>query len=99
MTAESWMGMNIVDAASYQSYREAMSPILKTYGGGFRYDFVVSEVLKSEAEHLINRVFAIYFPDEATRERFFADPHYLEIKKKYFDQAVAGRTTLAKLER
>ncbi len=42
------VGLNVVDDAAYQSYRDEMTPILKSYGGGFGYDFRVSEVLKSK---------------------------------------------------
>jgi uncharacterized protein (DUF1330 family) len=71
----------------------------KTYGGGFNYDFVVSNVLISQTENKINRVFTIYFPDEKTSDKFFSDPEYLEIKKTFFERAVESTTIISKFMR
>ena len=60
------VGLNIVDDAKYQEYRENMQPILSEYGGGFNYDFKISEVLLTETGNDINRVFTIYFPYKPT---------------------------------
>lgn len=96
---ERLVGLNVVDDQAYQSYRDAMTPILKSYGGGFGYDFRVSEVLKAETAAPINRVFTIYFPDRETLEAFFSDTDYLEVRRRFFDQAVTDVTTLAIYER
>jgi hypothetical protein len=76
-----------------------MRPILTAFGGEFRYDFVVSETLAAPADaapgRAINRVFAIRFPDRPTRERFFADPSYLEVRSRHFDRSVASRVVIA----
>ncbi len=61
MAMEMLVGLRVVNDEAYQSYRDAMTPILNRYGGGFGYDFKVSEVLKSRTEAPINRVFTIYF--------------------------------------
>lgn len=53
MALEMLVGLNVIDDEAYQSYRDEMMPILKNYGGGFGYDFKVSEVLKSEKTHLL----------------------------------------------
>ena len=45
MSYELIVGLNIISDELYSKYREAMTPILKSFGGGFRYDFKVSEVL------------------------------------------------------
>ncbi len=76
-----------------------MLPLLKKYGGGFGYDFKVSEVLKSEVNQPINRVFTIYFKDEATMNRFFSDEEYISIKKAYFEKAVATVVEIAKYQK
>ena len=47
MAVERLVGLWVEDPDMYQKYREGMLPILKNYGGGFGYDFQVSEVLKS----------------------------------------------------
>ena len=64
------VGLNVVDDGAYQSYRDEMTPILNRYGGGFDYDFKVSEVLKSKTEAPINRVFTIYFYSEDSMTSF-----------------------------
>lgn len=90
------VGLNVTDDASYQKYREGMTPILKSFGGGFNYDFKVSEVLITQTQNKINRVFTIFFPDKETSERFFSDPEYLEIKKAYFEKAVESTTIISR---
>lgn len=95
MAYEMIVALEITDDATYARYRDAMRPLLESYGGGFRYDFVVAEVLKSASEHPIQRVFAIHFRDRDARDAFFADPRYLEIRARYFDASVRGRTILA----
>lgn len=93
------MGMNITDDAMYSKYREAMYPILKSYGGDFGYDFKISEVLKSEVNEPINRVFTICFKDEESKNEFFANEEYLAIKKRFFENSVSAVTEIAKYKR
>ncbi|MGB7341185.1 MAG: DUF1330 domain-containing protein [Phototrophicaceae bacterium] len=95
MALEMLIGVNVIDDGSYQQYREKMTPILHTYGGGFGYDFVVSDVLKNPSANAINRVFTIYFPDETTKDAFFADDDYNAIREKYYAPAVTSATILA----
>ena len=56
------------------------------------------ETLRSEAPHPVNRFFVIRFPDRATRERFFDDAEYLEIKARLFEASVAGVTIVGEIE-
>lgn len=93
------VGLQVTDETSYRAYREAMSPILTEQGGGFGYDFKVSEVLINPSGNPINRVFTIHFPDEATSKTFFANAQYLEAKEKYFNTAVECTTIIAQYER
>jgi uncharacterized protein (DUF1330 family) len=90
--------LQISDAASYQRYREAMTPILHSYGGAFGYDFAIARVLASEANHPIDRVFTIAFPDAATADRFFADPAYLVARRSLFEPAVPALTKIASFD-
>lgn len=99
MAYELLVAMHVVDEDVYRQYRAAMTPILESLGGGFRYDFVVSNALKSEAPHPINRVFAIFFPDKKAKEAFYVHPDYVQIKKRFWEPSVAGRTILAEYER
>ncbi len=92
------MGLYVVDNDEYQAYRDAMSPLLERMGGGFRYDFTIAKTLKSAAGHPINRVFINYFPNEQTRDRFFGDETYREIKKRLFESSVRGTTIIAEYE-
>lgn len=95
MAFETLVGLNVVDDAGYQAYRTAMMPILNSFGGGFGYDFKISEVLKSATEAPINRVFTLYFPDEETMKAFFRDATYLEARRTHFENAVMDVTIIA----
>ena len=99
MAIEMLVGLQVVDDVAYQSYREGMTPILEAYGGGFGYDFKVSDVLKSENETPINRVFTIYFESEDAMHSFFSNAEYLEVKKRYFEKSVTDTTIIATYER
>lgn len=96
---ENVVGLQVTDEEGYRRYREAMTPLLEACGGGFRYDFRVAEVLRSETEAPINRVFLIHFPSVAAKEAFFADPRYLEARAAHFVPSVGAVTILAEYER
>ena len=98
MPFENIVGLHVVDETGYQTYRDEMIPILKTFGGYFRYDFAVSGVLKGEAQHPINRVFIIVFPDRQAQKLFFADAAYLRVRETHFVPSVAGVTRLAEYD-
>lgn len=99
MSYEMMVGLTVSDSQVYQEYRENMRPLLEAHGGGFRFDFVVEKVLKTEAEHPINRVFAIYFRDRPSMEAFFSHPDYKEIKSRYFEKSVKGTTIISEYQR
>ncbi len=99
MVFERLVGLNVVDDEAYQSYRHEMTPILKSYGGGFGYDFKVSEVLKSKTEAPINRVFTFYFSDEDSMNSFFSNDEYLKIRQRHFEKSVTDTTIIATYER
>ena len=92
------VALDVTDNDGYQAYRDAMSPLLKRMGGGFCYDFTIAKTLKSAAEHPINRVFVIFFPDGEERDRFFADETYREIKNRLFETSVKGTTIIGEYE-
>ena len=99
MALEMLVGLHVVDEEGYQSYREEMMPILEYYGGGFGYDFKVSEVLKSRTKVPINRVFTISFPNEDSRDSFFSNDEYLKIRQHHFKKSVTDTTIIATYER
>ena len=99
MAVEMLVGLNVVDDEAYQSYRNEMTPILKSYGGGFGYDFKIAEVLKSETEAPINRVFTIHFPDDESMNSFFSNDEYLRIKRRHFERSVTDTTVIGTYER
>ena len=99
MPYEILVGLNVTDDELYQKYRDEMTPILKTYGGGFRYDFIIEKILKTDTESKINRVFAIYFESEEKKNEFFLNDKYIQIKEKYFTPSVSGTTTIARYNR
>lgn len=99
MPRELVMGLMVDDDAGYARYRELMRPLLAEHGGGFRYDFRVSEVLATRADHPINRVFTIHFRDRGARAAFFADPRYREIRRRWFEPSVRAATVIGEYER
>src|SRR5262245_24879287 len=88
-------GLHVKDGDLYQRYRNGMTPLLHRAGGRFGYDFVVSDVLKSESNAPINRVFTMIFPDPGAAAAFFSDPEYLAIRKAFFEPAVGAVTAIA----
>ncbi len=99
MSFEILMGLEVTDDPQYDNYRAAMKPILKSYGGHFGYDFRVSEVLISEQNPDINRVFTISFPDKQKMKDFFSDPLYLQAREKFFVNCVASVTMISSYEK
>jgi|JI8StandDraft_2_1071088.scaffolds.fasta_scaffold36644_2 uncharacterized protein (DUF1330 family) len=99
MTFETIVALNVTDEITYQDYRAAIAPLLGKFGGGFRYDFRVSQVLKSESHYDINRVFAIYFRDRTAADAFFTNPDYVAIKEQFFEQSVKSTTIIAAYDR
>ncbi len=95
MAVEMLVGLNVIDDDAYQLYRDEMTPILMSYGGGFGYDFKISESLKSETEAPINRVFTIYFLNEDSMNSFFSNDEYLKIKERHFEKSVTDTTIIA----
>ena len=93
------VGLQVTDDETYQDYREAMLPILKAHGGGFGYDFRVSEVLINQSENPINRVFTLNFPGEEASKKFFGNSAYLEVKEKYFNKSVGCTTIISRYEK
>ena len=95
---ETLVGLEVTDEAGYQRYREGMTPILGSYGGRFRWDFRVEEVLKGERDEPLNRVFVLSFPDVESKEAFFRDPDYLAVRKEFFDRSVGAVARIAEYE-
>lgn len=92
---EMLVGLNVTNDSEYSKYREGMTPILNSIGGGFGYDFQIAEVLKSESKNKINRVFTIYFPNKEKMDSFFSDADYLKIKKQFFANSVQSTTIIS----
>ncbi len=89
------VGLNVIEDEAYQLYRDEMTPILLSYGGGFGYDFKISEILKSKTEAPINRLFTIYFSNEDSMTSVFSIEEALQIKARHFDKSVTDRTIIA----
>ncbi|MCE9684685.1 DUF1330 domain-containing protein [Shewanella sp. AS16] len=96
---EMLVGLEVSDNETYAQYREAMKPTLARYGGGFGFDFVVSEVLLSQVEVAINRVFTINFPSQNAADDFFSDSEYLKAKSQFFATSVLNTTIIACYEK
>lgn len=96
---EMLVGLEVSDTDIYAQYREAMAPILAAYDGGFGYDFLVSDVLLSQVDVPINRVFTIYFPSQTAADHFFSDAQYLSAKVAYFNRSVKNTTLIASYQK
>ena len=99
MSYEILVGLHVLDDLKYDDYRAAMKPILSDYEGYFGYDFKVSDVLISQGNTDINRVFTINFSSKNKKEGFFSDPQYLVVKEKYFVQSVGSTTIISSYEK
>jgi uncharacterized protein (DUF1330 family) len=88
-------GIQVMDEVMYADYRKGISALLRDHGGRFRYDFKVSDVLISESDSPINRVFIIEFETKAQKEALFANPEYLAIKAKFFHPSVGSTVLLS----
>ena len=95
MSFEMTVGLLVADQKIYAQYRAEMTPLLEAAGGRFRYDFDVARTLKGEVSHDINRVFVLQFPDRASKERFFGDSRYVEIRTRLFEKAVMERVFIS----
>jgi uncharacterized protein (DUF1330 family) len=89
------VALEVVAPEGYRRYRASMTPILARFGGRFGYDFVVSEVLRSEVEAPINRVFTLVFPSREAKTAFFADPEYQQVREQHFIASVSHTTVIA----
>ncbi len=99
MVYEMLVGLHVTNDKVYQDYREKMTPVLIECGGGIGYDFRIAEVLKSQTDNEINRVFTIYFPDKEAMQKFFSAESYRAIKAKFFESSVASTTVIAEYTR
>jgi uncharacterized protein (DUF1330 family) len=95
MTYERIMGLDVVDETLYQDYRDAMTPLLKSVGGDFGFDFIVSKVLRSKTKNNINRVFTIDFPSKEIMDDFFNSVDYVAIRNQYFDRSVNSKVVIS----
>jgi len=89
------VGLLVVDHERYAQYRTEIAPLLEAAGGRFRFDFEIARTLKREAEHDINRLFVLQFPDRAAKERFFSDTQYREIRGRLYQSAVKSTSMIA----
>jgi uncharacterized protein (DUF1330 family) len=90
------VGLNVIDQDLYSEYRKYMLPLLEAYGGRFIVDVHVAEVLRSPEPQPFNRLFSIRFPSVEKYDAFFANPDYLQVRKRYFEPSVKGRVALGR---
>lgn len=96
---EMLVGLNVSNDENYAQYRKGMTPLLTSVGGGFGYDFKVSEVLINKSGNDINRVFTISFPSKEVMKSFFSNPEYLKIKSEFFEGSVLETTIISTYEK
>ena len=99
MMFERIMGLDVTDDLEYQRYREAMLPILTSYGGAFGYDFKIAKVLLSKTKDNINRVFTIEFPSKEKMEAFFSNPDYVAVQNRYLKNSIKSKTIISMHEK
>lgn len=97
MVFEMLVGLEVTNDDIYQQYRDAMAPILDRFGGKFSFDAKVSQQLLGEGP--VNRVFILQFGSEETRDQFFADADYMEVKGRFFTPSVGYAQILAEYEK
>ena len=98
MAFEMIVGLFVANREKYEQYRLEIASLLQAAGGKFRYDLEVARVLRSEEDHDINRLFVIQFPDQTSKERFFNDGRYVDIRTRLFEKSVGARTIIAEYE-
>lgn len=91
-------GVNVVDQAGYAAYRAHMTPILEAHGGAFRVDTRVAEVLRAPSPAPFNRLFTIRFPSLERLDAFFANPAYLEVRRRFFERSVSTTAELGRYQ-
>ena len=99
MAIEKLIALQVNDNELYNLYRKNMYPILRKFNGDFGYDFKIAEVLKSEKDKPINRVFTIRFESETVMESFFSDEEYLKVKNEFFLKSVSSAIEIAKYDK
>jgi uncharacterized protein (DUF1330 family) len=99
MSYEILVGLHVDDHETYSRYRAEIKSLLENAGAAFRYDFEVARTLVSSAEHEINRVFVLAFPNAEAKARFFADANYRAIRSRLYENAVRGTTIIAEYSR
>ena len=92
------VGLRVTDQDRYTAYRSEMRPLLAAAGGAFRFDCDVARVLQGDTEAGVNRLFVIEFPSREAKEKFFADPRYVQIRSRLFLTAVASTSVIAEYE-
>ena len=58
-----------------------------------------SYVESGETDAAINRAFVIQFPDKSSKEKFFEDARYLEIRRRLYEPAVTAMVLIAETQR
>jgi uncharacterized protein (DUF1330 family) len=99
MAYDMLIALTVSDDASYARYRQAISPFLARHEARFRYDFRVSDLLSTEGDASINRVFVLSFPDRMRKDAFWGDPEYLATKARLFERCVQTFTLIGEYER
>ncbi|MEM7606765.1 MAG: DUF1330 domain-containing protein [Myxococcota bacterium] len=91
---ERLVGLQVNDAAGYQSYRDGMMPILSRYGGRFVLDLDVARVRLAPDGASFNRLFVLRFPSAEVLDAFFSDPDYQRVRSEFFEPSVGNVSIL-----
>ena len=71
----------IIDAGTYQEYRNQIKPVMERYGITVKYEYTINSVLNSDQlEDQVNRLAVFEYPDQFNIDTFFNDPDYQKAK-------------------
>lgn len=86
--------LRISDREGYATYRRNMAPILERHGGRFVLD-IEGRATLHPAGFEPDRVLLIAFSSPEAAARFFQDPAYVALRKRWFDTSVQETFAMA----
>ena len=88
MTAYLIASLDIHDPATYQRYREQVSPLIARFGG--RYLVRGGEIETKEGDLSLKRLIILEFPDMPTAQAFYDSPEYQPVMQLRLQSATSS---------
>lgn len=71
----------IMDASTYQAYRNQIKPVMERHGITVKYEYTIDAVLSSQQpEDQVNRLAVFEYSESFNIDTFFNDPDYQKAK-------------------